>query len=462
MALGTADRDAAIVAHNLGKCYQIYARPHDRLRQMLSRRRLSSDFWALRGVSFQVQPGQFAGLVGRNGSGKSTLLQILAGVLAPTTGRAAVHGRTAAILELGSGFEPEQTGRENALLSGQITGLSRAEILEKLPEIERFAGIGEFFDLPVKLYSDGMHSRLAFAVCSHLDAGLLIIDEAFSVGDAAFQRKCFNKIRQIQERGATILLATHDTNSVRVMCDVALMLEGGRLYAAGEPASVVDQYLSLVLNGNARHGRPPDGTHDPDLRSSQSPRQPSLASSFSPAFLIRVPQKLRFDNSGHAAVAGNRKAEVAASMILGGQGEPIAAVGVGDVCTIRSLIRFTAPVECFSYGVLIRDRLGQAIFGQTASSAELGLPGPFRQGDLVAADFRFRCDLRQDTYFVSLGLGEQPQSTVYFYASDVMELPVQVKDAPVYGLANLPYEFLAQSLPNQQVSPEVCAAEGLP
>lgn len=440
----SADADVVISASNIGKCYRIYDHPHDRLRQILRRRPLGTDFWALKSVSFQVRRGQVVGLVGRNGSGKSTLLQILAGLLTPSTGRVVMRGRTAAILELGSAFNPEETGRENVALYGQVMGMSKTEIHDRLPLIERFADIGPFFGRPVKLYSSGMQNRLGFAVCFHVAADLLIIDEAFSVGDAAFQRKCFTKITEARNQGATIFFATHDTTSVRLMCDVALMLDGGRLQAAGNPASVVDAYLSLLFNCSPAEHRLDECNLDRNMEFKQQAAE--MAESFSLDFLVTVPTKLRFVNDGTHEILGTRRAEVAASVVVGGDGRAVGTLKVGDICAVRSLVRFRAPTEHFSFGVLLRDRLGQPIFGQEASNTTLGLTGPFQASDSVIVDFRFRCDLRQDTYFVTLGIGDRLDSTVYFYATDIMELRIEVRDVPVYGLINLPYQFVAQSV----------------
>jgi len=447
MPAHSADADVVISACNIGKCYRIYEHPHDRLRQILHRRPLGTDFWALKSVSFQVRRGQVVGVVGRNGSGKTTLLEILAGLLTPTTGRVVMRGRTAAILELGSPFNPEETGRENVVLYGQVMGMSKSEILERLPVIERFADIGPFFDRPVKLYSTGMQNRLGFAVCFHVDADLLIIDEAFSVGDAAFQRKCFSKITESRNKGATIFFATHDTTSVRLMCDVALMLEGGRLQAAGDPASVVDGYLSLLFGCSPTEQGLDEGNLDRNMEFNQQATE--MAASFSVDFLATVPAKLRFADDGRHEILGSRTAEVIAAVVVGGDGRSVAALKVGDICAVRSLVRFRAPTERFWFGVLLRDRLGQAIFGQEASNASFGLTGTFQAGDLVIVDFRFRCDLRQDTYFVTLGIGDRLHSTVYFYATDVMELRVEVRDVPVYGVTNLPCQFVAQTVPGE-------------
>jgi lipopolysaccharide transport system ATP-binding protein len=200
--------DVAIAVRMLGKCYEIYAQPRDRLLQSIfrGRRQFFQPFWAVTGLSFEVRRGETVGIIGRNASGKSTLLQLVAGTLTPTTGTITVHGRVAALLELGSGFNPEYTGRENIFLNGSILGFSRESMMRRYAEIIAFADIGEFVDQPVKTYSSGMLARLAFAVAIHSDPELLIVDETLSVGDEAFQRKCFARIHELRERGTSILV----------------------------------------------------------------------------------------------------------------------------------------------------------------------------------------------------------------------------------------------------------------
>lgn len=442
------NQDAVISACGVGKCYHIYARPQDRLKQMLCgrRRQYFREFCALRDVSFQIRRGQVFGIIGKNGSGKSTLLQILAGVLAPTMGEVVRHGRTAAILELGCGFNPEHSGRENAILNGQVMGMSTTEIRDRLPEIERFADIGEFFDRPLKLYSTGMYSRLAFAVCANVSADLFIIDEILSVGDVGFQRKCYKRIREIQSKGTTIILATHDPLSVRLMCDTALLLNSGQVYKAGDPSKVLDEYSALLLRDNKDTSPPSDWQLSQDFEEKQQGARGSLAKTFSAQFLSKIPKKMSFASSENKAISGDLKVEVAIAVVLGAEGEHVAAVGVGDTCTVRSLLRFHETTDHFCFGVLIRDRFGQDIFGQSASNSKLGLQGPFPPDALVAVDFRFRCELRQDTYFVTLGVGDAARSQVHYYASDVMELRLEARGDPVYGLANLPFEFRGETV----------------
>ena len=222
------DHDLVVTVENVSKRYLIYDRPQHRLWQGLfrGRRQFFRDFWALRGVSLAVRRGETVGIIGRNGSGKSTLLQLVCGTLEPTTGTVAVKGRLAALLELGSGFNPEFTGRENVYLNGAILGLDRAQIDARFEEIAAFADIGPFIDQPVKTYSSGMTVRLAFSVIAHVDADVLVIDEALSVGDAIFTQKCLRFLRRFQQHGA-ILFVSHDTSAVMNLCERALWLDQG-------------------------------------------------------------------------------------------------------------------------------------------------------------------------------------------------------------------------------------------
>jgi lipopolysaccharide transport system ATP-binding protein len=236
----------AIRVDGLGKRYEIYAKPHHRLLQTLlrGRRAFYREFWALRGVSLEIARGETVGIIGRNGSGKSTLLQLIAGTLTPSEGTVSVAGRVAALLELGSGFNPEFTGRENVFLNGSILGLTRQEIDKKFDAIAAFADIGEFIDQPIKTYSSGMVVRLAFAVAVHVDPDVLVVDEALAVGDTAFQTKCLGRVRALQERGVAILLATHSEAMIKEYCDRAAYLDRGRLVIAGPTRKIVEWYAN--------------------------------------------------------------------------------------------------------------------------------------------------------------------------------------------------------------------------
>ncbi|MCP4664724.1 MAG: ABC transporter ATP-binding protein, partial [Deltaproteobacteria bacterium] len=238
----------SISVRHLGKCYNIYKNPQDKLKEVLSfgRRTFHREFWALRHVSLDVKKGETVGIVGRNGSGKSTLLQIICGTLAPTTGSVRIQGRVAALLELGSGFNPEFTGRENVFMNAAVLGLSTEEIHERYQSILDFADIGDFVEQPVKTYSSGMQVRLAFAVAVNVDPDILVVDEALAVGDEIFRRKCFSRIHEMKERGATILFVSHSAGAVIELCDRAYLLDRGEAILNGVPKTVISKYHQLI------------------------------------------------------------------------------------------------------------------------------------------------------------------------------------------------------------------------
>ena len=262
------DDDVAIRVSGLSKCFQLYDSPGHLLKQLLVGRvarlvgrtppQYFREFWALKGLDFTVRRGETVGIVGRNGAGKSTLLQILCGTLTPTDGHVEIRGRVAALLELGAGFNPEFSGRENVYLNGAILGVSREEIARRFADIEAFADIGEFIDRPVKSYSSGMYVRLAFAVSACIDPDVLIVDEALAVGDAKFQAKCFRRFEELVSRGTTILLVTHSTEQITRHCDRAILLEGGVVHQEGPPRDVANTYLDLLF-GVQRRDKPGKG-----------------------------------------------------------------------------------------------------------------------------------------------------------------------------------------------------------
>jgi lipopolysaccharide transport system ATP-binding protein len=247
--------EVAICASGLGKCYAVFDRPIDRLKQMLVRgkRKYYRQFWALREIDVEIHRGETVGIVGRNGSGKSTLLQMICGTVTPTCGELTVHGKIAALLELGAGFNPEFTGRENVFLNGSILGLHKAEIERRFDSIAEFADIGEFIDQPVKTYSSGMFVRLAFAVAINMEPEILVIDEILAVGDERFQRKCFARIEAIRDAGAAILFVSHSASTVLQLCDRAILLERGRRVLSGGTATVVRSYQRLLYAPQAQY-----------------------------------------------------------------------------------------------------------------------------------------------------------------------------------------------------------------
>ncbi|MFB2833549.1 ABC transporter ATP-binding protein [Floridanema evergladense] len=239
--------EIVISLQNVSKCFKRYARPVDRLKELLLPGKTQcQEFWALRNLSLDIPQGQTLGIVGRNGSGKSTLLQIIVGTLTPTSGEVHIRGRVAALLELGSGFNPEFTGRQNVFFNGQLMGLSHQQIAEKFDEIAAFADIGDFIDHPVKTYSSGMFVRLAFAVATSVEPDILIVDEALSVGDEAFQRKCYSRIQSIRARGGTILFVSHSASAVIDICDAAILMDRGEKLLFHHPKFVLDKYHKLM------------------------------------------------------------------------------------------------------------------------------------------------------------------------------------------------------------------------
>jgi len=239
--------EIVISLQNVSKCFKRYARPADRLKELLLPGKTKcQEFWALRNLNLDIPQGQTLGIVGRNGSGKSTLLQIIVGTLTPTSGEVHIRGRVAALLELGSGFNPEFTGRQNVFFNGQLLGLSQQEIAEKFDEIAAFANIGDFIDHPVKTYSSGMFVRLAFAVATSVEPDILIVDEALSVGDEAFQRKCYSRIQSIRARGGTILFVSHSASAVIDICDAAILMDRGEKLLFHHPKFVLDKYHKLM------------------------------------------------------------------------------------------------------------------------------------------------------------------------------------------------------------------------
>lgn len=241
--------DVSILVQGVGKCYQVYDRPKDRLLQMLTRgkKKMYREFWALRDVSFSIKRGETVGIIGRNGSGKSTLLQMICGTVTPTTGMIHTCGRVAALLELGAGFNPEFTGRENIFLNAAILGFSQENMQARLEDVIAFSELGEFIDQPVKTYSSGMYARLAFSIAIHVDPDILIIDEALAVGDAKFVAKCMRRIKDIQQQGVTLLFVSHDVGSVRTLCERAIWLNKGQLVEQGDVFPVTGRYMEFMF-----------------------------------------------------------------------------------------------------------------------------------------------------------------------------------------------------------------------
>jgi ABC-type polysaccharide/polyol phosphate transport system ATPase subunit len=350
---------------HLSKLYLLYDRPQDRLKQTILGRlgyNFAKTFWALQNISFEMQAGEVLGIVGRNGSGKSTLLQIVAGILQPTNGQVQINGRLAALLELGSGFNPEFTGRENIILNGSILGLSEKEMRSRLDDITEFAQIGQFIDQPVKLYSSGMFVRLAFAIATSVDPQVLLIDEALAVGDAYFQQKCYRRMQEFKRQGKSILFVSHDSGAIKSLCDRALWLEQGQMREIGKPESVISSYLaylfgygdSPISSQATSHSISPSSLEGPNL--SETSYQPET----------NIPNINRRFGNGHAQITGIG--------LYDEDGFPIASVLQAQSIQIRVSVRYLAEVKSPVFGYILRNRNGLDIASTNTDMEHVSLP----------------------------------------------------------------------------------------
>jgi lipopolysaccharide transport system ATP-binding protein len=392
----------AIKIENVGKTYPIFRAPQDRLKQMVWPRlqamaglqpgKYYYPFEALHDISFEIRKGESLGIVGRNGSGKSTLLQIIAGTLQPTTGSVQVNGRVAALLELGSGFNPEFTGRENVYLNCSVFGLSREETRERMQSIEDFADIGSFIDQPVKTYSSGMTMRLAFAVIVHVDAEVLIVDEALSVGDVFFVQKCMRFIREFQKRGS-LLFVTHDTTALQTLCDRAVWLEKGCLRESGPAKRIAESYLK------ATYAEKQGVTFfDENISSSStfsnSPIQEEVVvdqrASFINSSNLRNDIKVfAFDPDSDAFGAGGAVIE-SVTLRDAATGKSLAYIVGGEEVVLEVSARANVNLDRPILGFNLKNHLGQFLFGDNTFLSYLDSPCPADSGDYLTAEFRFQ------------------------------------------------------------------------
>ncbi len=383
----------------VSKIYHLYEQPHHRLLQMFygPRRIFFREFWALRDVSFKVMPGECVGIIGRNGAGKSTLLQIIAGTLNPTHGECQTHGRIAALLELGSGFNMEFTGRENVHLNAAVLGMSAEQLEEKLDAILAFADIGDFIDQPVKTYSSGMKMRLAFAVQAHIEPDILIVDEALSVGDGAFQTKCMQYMRQLLERNTTILFVSHSMNVVRMFCDRTIWMENGKIIQDGETKEVTSRY-SEVLMAPTRETKKaaPQITEKKDKTAAQE----SLSEN--PSTLIPLDQVQRTESLRRW---GGGEIQVAAFTLSGEQSGFSKVYEFGEKVTLQFSLDVHAlpPGDMPSAAFAIRNRQGLDIL--SISTDRLGVAlDELEPGKTSRVQFKFTMRIVPGEYSLILAI----------------------------------------------------------
>jgi lipopolysaccharide transport system ATP-binding protein len=359
-----------IVVSNLGKAYKQYPTRWSRLREWMlplggPRHKLK---WVLTDISFQVAPGEAVGLIGINGAGKSTLLKLITGTTMPTTGAVWMQGRVAALLELGMGFHPDFTGRQNVYMAGQLLGMTVDEITALMPQIEDFAGIGEYMDQQVRVYSSGMQMRVAFSVATARRPDILIVDEALAVGDAYFQHKSFDRIRQFRKEGTTLLLVSHDKQAIQSVCDRAILLDGGRLAREGKPEEIMDYYNAMIAE-----------------RENETVRQNTT------------------DDGKVQTISGTGEATVADIALYDENGQRAEVVDVGAAVTLEVKVKVNALIPRMVLGYMIKDRLGQPMYGTNTHLKQLPLEN-VAAGEEVVYRFAFPMNLGPGTYSVATAI----------------------------------------------------------
>jgi lipopolysaccharide transport system ATP-binding protein len=420
---------AVIEVREVGKCYQIYERPQDRLKQMLwqGRRRYYREFWALRDVSFSISRGETVGVIGRNGSGKSTLLKMLCGTLTPTVGTVTIQGRVAALLELGTGFNPEFTGRENVYLNAAILGLDDVEIERYLPEILAFADIGDFIDQPVKTYSSGMAVRLAFAVIAHVRADILVIDEALAVGDVFFVQKCMRFLREFKQRG-TLFFVSHDTGAVVNLCDRVVWLDQGQIREVGPAKEVCQHYLAILRETQA-------GVASEKLECAadfDSSMEASIPQSSTPT----IDQRLAFINQTafrndielftfrrEVAGYGTGGIQILDARFEDEQRQSLQWMVGGERVSLIVYAVALANIHDPIIGFYIKDRLGQNLFGDNTYLSYLAQSRLAMAGQYLKTTFTFQMPVMpigDYTVDIAVASGTQQDHITHCWCNDVL------------------------------------------
>ena len=387
MSSETPSTGAVVTLRNLSKKYPIYERPSHKLLELLTwgRRQFHREFWALKDIDLEVSPGTTLGVIGQNGSGKSTLLQLVAGILTQTRGDRFVNGTVSALLELGSGFNLEFTGRENVFMGGAIMGLNQRQMEEKLDEILEFAEIGDFIDRPVKTYSTGMFMRLAFSVAIHVDPDILLVDEALAVGDLIFQHRCFNRVRRLKAEGKTILFVSHDLQAVTQFCDRAILLDAGQKLADGTPDEVVQRYRALIFE-----------------REQRAAGQGEVASGGDQDNSVPVVDVIPRVHNRY----GNKGAEIQGIILYSLDGEVLNQAQIGEDVQLVISARIHSSISNPIIGFTVRDRLGVEITSSNTAYEGLHLPAA-EPGDILTVGFRIQLpQLHPGSYSISPAIAQ--------------------------------------------------------
>jgi lipopolysaccharide transport system ATP-binding protein len=421
--------EISIKIENLSKCYQIYEQPRDRLKQFVlprlqgavrqSTKQYFREFWALKNVSFEVRRGETVGIIGRNGSGKSTLLQMICGTLEPTAGTIKTQGRIAALLELGSGFNPEFSGRENVYMNAGILGLTKSEIDARYDAILEFAEIGEFIEQPVKTYSSGMYVRLAFAVIANVDADILVIDEALAVGDIFFTQKCMRFLAEFKKHG-TILFVTHDTNSVMSLCERAVWLQAGERLAYGESKIVCQSYLAEYYASVDTGEHLVSESKEQVIRSLEDYRD--VRQDFINSSTIRNDLEV-FRFSGDGAKFGLSKAQVLDVYLGSALGNPVSWFVGGELVELVVKVHADIILDQPIIGFLVKDKNGQHLFGDNTYLTYVDKAFRVGSGVDFTARFKFRMPMMPAgdyTIGVAVANGTQENHVIHSWVHDAI------------------------------------------
>lgn len=435
--------DVVLSVRNISKCFEMYEKPAHRLYQTLcaGRKKFYKEFWALRDISFDIHRGECVGIIGRNGAGKSTLLQIITGTLAPTTGTIETRGRIAALLELGSGFNPEFTGRENVYLNASILGLTKQEIDARYNRIVAFADIGDFINQPVKTYSSGMMVRLAFAVIAHVDADILIVDEALSVGDAYFQQKCMRFMRKFMEEH-TVLFVSHDTGAVNGFCQKGILLKRGQIEMQGAAKDITQHYLKELYSENQSVDEVAKFTAE-EKDDSDLFYQDARRAFINNSNLRNDIKVIQFNHSAESF--GDGRALIESVKLYDADNKPLSYIVGGEILTLRVNCRVMANLFSPIIGFFIRDRLGQDLFGDNTYVTYSQNPLSVQCGDCLKAEFEFRMPyLSPGDYSVCVAIasGSNKEHVQHQWINEALMLQ-SMSTSPASGLIGIPMKRIS-------------------
>ena len=394
-----------INVENISKCYKIYPSRNARLKEwLLPFRKCHEEKWVLKNISFAVEQGEAIGIIGMNGAGKSTLLKIITGTVMPTSGSVQFNGSVSALLELGLGFHPDFTGRQNVYMSGQLLGYREDEIQACMSEIEEFAEIGDAIDSPVRTYSSGMQVRLAFSVATMKRPDILIVDEALSVGDSYFQHKSFNRIKEFQKAGTTLLLVSHDKAAIQAVCDRAILLNQGQIIKSGAPEAIMDYYNAMIADNGEEEI-----------------------------------QQVEAENGKVKTVSGNKRLTIQ-SVEMFSNDKPAEVVSVGDICQVVVHGRANTDLDNVTCGIMLKDRLGQDLYGTNTYLHKKNI-GTLKAGQMIECSFEFPANMGEGNYSVTIafhrGNSHVSENYEWMDLAAIFQV-VNTKSLPFAGMVYLP------------------------